>query len=87
MTSGNFQFTLDADRGKEVFMEKLSRRPDGTDFRSIINQPLRDEMAELAKQLSVADSDGMYDRRESEPIEMKAGVSDSVSHSETPDLT
>lgn len=55
-------------------MERIRTKPDGADFRAIINQAQRDEMAEFARQLSVADNEGMYDKRENEPIELKAGV-------------
>jgi hypothetical protein len=55
-------------------MERVRTKPHGTDFKAIINQTQRDEMAEFARQLSVAENEGMYDKRESEPIELKAGV-------------
>lgn len=60
-------------------MERIKTKPEGADFRAIINQTQRDEMAELARQLSVADNEGMYDRRESAPTELKVGVAGSVS--------
>lgn len=59
-------------------MERIRTKPDGSDFRAAISQPLRDEMAELSRQLSVAETDGMYDRRESVPTEMKAGFAVSL---------
>ena len=59
-------------------MERIKTKPEGADFREIINQPLRDEMAELSRQLSVADNEGMYDRRDGAPVELKAGVEGNV---------
>ncbi len=59
-------------------MERIKTKPEGADFRAIINQPLRDEMAELSRQLSVADNEGMYDRRDGAPVELKAGVEGNV---------
>lgn len=55
-------------------MERIQTKPVGADFRTAINQSQRDEMAELSRQLAVADNEGMFDRRESEPVEMKAEV-------------
>lgn len=68
-----------AERKEVIKMERIHTKPTGTDYRVAINQPQRDEMAELARQLSVADNDGMYDRRENAPVEMKAGVVGTVS--------
>lgn len=59
-------------------MERIKTKPEGVDFRTAINQVQRDEMAELSRQLAVADNEGMFDRRESAPMELKAGVAGSV---------
>ena len=60
-------------------MERIKTRPEGADFKAIINRPFRDEMAELTRQLSIADNEGMFDRRESEPVELKEGVAGALS--------